>query len=122
MQVLLRRRRLLSRSWTAGLGLLALACAPSLPGRAAEPTRAAAAKPAAALPTYVPLQPVSPDLPADVDGLEAGYLTYPKDPPSSVAGVPGTGGDVDVLVWNPGPALTSPDQNALWAALNARTG
>ncbi|HEY2596794.1 MAG TPA: extracellular solute-binding protein, partial [Chloroflexota bacterium] len=87
---------------------------------AAQPTAGAART--ATLPSYLPLQPVTADFPADVDGLEAGYNTYPKDPPASITGTPGKGSDVEVMVWNPGPALTSPDQNALWKALNTRIG
>ena len=86
----------------------------------AQPTAGGAR--AASLPSYVPLQPVTADFPADIDGLEAGYTTYPKDPPVSVSGIPGKGSDVELMVWNPGPALTSPDQNALWKALDTRVG
>ncbi|MBO0883880.1 MAG: extracellular solute-binding protein, partial [Mycobacterium sp.] len=72
------------------------------------------------MPTYVPLQPVTPDLPSEVEGQEAAYLSYPKDPVNSVPQPPGRGSDVEILVWNPGPPLS--DQNAIWKELNNQVG
>jgi putative aldouronate transport system substrate-binding protein len=122
-----RRRdviRLSGRVLVGGSAWLAAAC--SLVPRAASPTVAptAAATVSSArggqLPAYIPLQPVKPDLPSEVEGQEAAYLSYPRDAVPSVQQPPGKGGDVEILVWNPGPPLS--DQNLLWKELNKQVG
>ena len=97
---------------------------PAPPAATAAPTAAATSQPVvsrgARLPTYVPLQPVKPDLSSEVDGQESAYLSYPRDPVTSVSQPPGKGGDVELLLWNPGPPLS--EQNAIWKELNKQVG
>jgi putative aldouronate transport system substrate-binding protein len=81
-----------------------------------------AAPPAAAaklqLPTFVAAQAAKADLPATEAGLQAGFLTYPKDLVKSVTRVPGSGGDVSAFVNTTNPVPPGMDDNAAWQAVN----
>ena len=61
---------------------------------AASTSVAAASTPASAarlkLPTYVPIQGATPDLPPTPQGLQAGYFTYPQTLVQSVTQTPGS--------------------------------
>src|SRR3954465_10911540 len=72
---------------------LAAACrgtpttAPTPPPQAAT-AGAAAPTPAPAagvkMPTYVPVQAATPDIPGSAEGLDAGYFSYPANPTRTV--------------------------------------
>src|SRR5689334_12178522 len=85
---------------TLALPLLAACGAPAQVGSQATAAPAAGQpKPAASakLPTYVPLQGPSPDLPGSPDGLVSpGWTAYPKQLFQAVKTPPGSGGDVTV--------------------------
>jgi putative aldouronate transport system substrate-binding protein len=88
----------------------------------ASPSTASGANGALKLPAYVPVSTIKPDLPSPGEGVEAGYLAYPANPVKAVAQTPGSGGDVDVMVWNPGGAFAPLDQSAMWQAINKAVG
>src|SRR6478736_10388053 len=64
----------------AGVAALSLvgACTPSTPGANSSPGGSKTAS-KAQLPTYLAGAGAKPDLEASGDGLEAGYLSFPKD-------------------------------------------
>src|SRR5438105_1143836 len=87
------RRQFLAMLVASGVGvpIVASACgggtaaqtSPSLPsGGASTASRLK-------LPAFIPIQGVKPDLPATEAGMQAGYLTYPKDLVKSVTQTPG---------------------------------
>ncbi len=118
----------------AGVGSVALsiltACqsaAPSQPvpaagGQAAAPGAVGGSPaPVAAnqtLPNYVPTTSTKPDLPATPEGLEAGFLTYPKDLVKSVTTPPGSGGVVTIFTQTAKALPTPMEQNAVWKEVN----
>ncbi len=105
-----------------GLPLLS-ACAPSPPA-APKPTAAIAAGSGpvaggARLPTYIPVQGAPPpELPAQGEGIDPGYTSYPMQRFVAVPEKPGSGGEITVQTWTqtaPPPAM---EQNAYWLELN----
>jgi putative aldouronate transport system substrate-binding protein len=91
----------------------AAGAATTTPGSAAASTSAKAT-----LPSYLPVQAAPPDLPSTPEGLDAGYVSYPKNLIKSVPQTPGSGGDVSVftlLQIQPPPPI---DQNPAWQAVN----
>jgi len=85
---------------------------------------AAPAKPGGVqLPTRIPLQGFTPDLPGSADGLiDPAFVNYPANPARSVADTPGRGGDVNVTTWTTSAPPTPMDSNALWQAVNKELG
>jgi putative aldouronate transport system substrate-binding protein len=61
---------------------------------------------------------VKPDLAPSDAGLQAGYLTYPKDQVQTVLRTPGLGGDVTALSSLIGAPSPPVDQNLAWQAVN----
>jgi putative aldouronate transport system substrate-binding protein len=108
---------------TLGLSFLSEACTLAAP---ASPMGSAASQPAAAptapsklrLPTYVPGVGPKPDLPPSDAGIQAGYLTYPKERVRSVQRTPGLGGDVTAIASLIGAPPTPVDQNSAWPEIN----
>src|ERR1051326_1654216 len=137
-----RRRFLGLLTAGTGLGAIALleACNPapatpvatSAPAKpTAAPTSAQVPRPAATgaaggrvtLPTRIPLQGISPDLPPSTDGLiDAAFVNYPANPPRTVTETPGSGGTVNVMTWTTSAAPTPMDSNQLWQAVNKQLG
>ncbi|MBV9582626.1 MAG: extracellular solute-binding protein [Chloroflexi bacterium] len=74
------------------------------------------------LPTYIPSQAVKPDLPPPLAGVDAGYLSYPQNPPASVTDTPGRGSVVNLLTFQYTPPVAALDQNAALQELNKRLG
>jgi putative aldouronate transport system substrate-binding protein len=115
------RRTFLKTVFVAGLGasLLLEACAgPVSTPVQAGPTGTAPSSVKAILPTYIPSPVLTPDLAPGNDGLQAGYLTYPRDQVQTVRRTPGLGGDVTALsslIGAPSPPI---DQNPAWQAVN----
>jgi putative aldouronate transport system substrate-binding protein len=118
---------------TVGLSLLVEACstgAPSSPvgaGATSPPAAAPTLKstPAAAsnpgklkLPTYVAGVGPKPDLAPTDDGVQAGYLTYPKQRVKSVQRTPGLGGEVTAIASLIGAPPTAVEQNPAWQEIN----
>jgi putative aldouronate transport system substrate-binding protein len=102
----------------AGIPLLA-ACAAPVPNPApVTPGRAGGLQ----LPSYIPIQPAKPDLPATAAGVDPAYLTFPKTLVKSVNETPSRGGDVTVftrvILATPPPV----DQNVAWQAVNKAIG
>ncbi|MFJ2742799.1 hypothetical protein ACIO3O_24410 [Streptomyces sp. NPDC087440] len=115
----------MSRRTFVGIGaaVAAGAAAPTLTGcGSATPKKTEAASASVKLPTYVPYEGVKPDLPGNSKGLEAGFLSYPKNLVRSVAKPPGDGSKVTLLteIWTPPPAAQ--DANAHWQQLNKKLG
>lgn len=73
------------------------------------------------LPSYLPYDGVTPDLPGDADGVLNGFLTFPADPVSATNGTPGEGGTVAALTVSEAlpPAV---GRNPYWQELNKRLG
>jgi putative aldouronate transport system substrate-binding protein len=129
----LDRRSFLRRAGaaTVGLSFLIEACtagAPASPagGGASQPAAAPTVKgnPAAAsasklkLPTYVPGVGPKPDLAPTDAGVQAGYLTYPKERIKSVQRTPGLGSDVTAIASLIGAPPSAVDQNPAWQEIN----
>src|SRR4051812_27956923 len=115
----MRRRTFFRQGAVLSLGLLAACSAPP----AAAPT-VAPSKPGGValgqLPTYVPIQGLTPDLPGTPDGLVApGYTNYPKDKLfQTVKDAPATGGDISLSLETSNPPVPPVDQNPAWQAVN----
>lgn len=73
-------------------------------------------------PTYVPFAGPAADLPGTADGVQPGYLTYPKDLASAVADKPGKGETIKVLTITYGTPPKPASQNRFWAAVNEALG
>ncbi|MBV9322590.1 MAG: extracellular solute-binding protein [Chloroflexi bacterium] len=136
-------RRALLRQTVSALGFLAsipllAACgsaAPAAPAAGAtSPASASGATPAAAapptggsagkltLPTYVPIELVTPDLPGTAAGVDPAYLTFPKALVKSVSEAPSHGGDVDVFTRVILAAPPAVEANQAWQAVNRAIG
>ena len=87
-------------------------------GATAAPPATAAAAASQTLPNYVPTTSTRPDFPATPEGLEAGFLTYPKDLVKSVTTLPGSGGEVTIFTQTNKALPTPMDQNAVWKEVN----
>lgn len=75
------------------------------------------------LPTYRKLEPVTPDLPGDADGVPDAFFTFGKDPTAVTSEVPGSGGTVTSMLGLAGSAPPpGVDKNAWWKGLNERIG
>ena len=111
---------------TIGFSFLLEACAPgglpTLPGAAAPTAKPSSATGAMVgkiqLPTYVPGEGLKPDLAPNDAGLQAGYLTYPKERVKSVQRTPGLGGEVTAIASLIGAPPTPLDQNPAWQEIN----
>ena len=133
------RRAFIELTALTALGGLAAACAgPGVP--ATGPTPASSPSPvagragtamleaglnigattAAALPSYIPLTPLSPpDFDAHDPRVTIGYNHYPKNPPKSwTKDPPGTGSKVVAFVATYYPPPTPYEQNPTWQAVN----
>jgi putative aldouronate transport system substrate-binding protein len=110
----------------SSLVMLAAACsAPaSLPlvNRSGAATSAPTASASKVLPTHIESQAAKPDLPPLASGVDAGYLSYPRNPSSSVTYTPGHGGVVTMLTYQYTPPVAALDQNAALQELNKRLG
>src|SRR5579871_2616055 len=128
------RRRFLRVLALSGAGLpLLAACGPAVPtASTTTPTGGGAATAAAAgaavaattrpaklaLPSYVPLQGVAPDLAPSEAGQQAGFFAYPKNLVTSIPQPPGKGGDVTAFTQTAGSVAPPVDQNSAWQAVN----
>src|SRR5579864_560040 len=108
------RRSLLFEA--AAVSLLA-ACAPS--PNAATPV---AGGKKVQLPTYVPVNGPTPDLPGTPDGLDPGFINYPAQLFKAVTDKPLNGGEVNIMVWNITQPMTPLDQNQGWQEINRQVG
>lgn len=108
-------------------GLAALVAAPSLLSACGgdggvTPSDAASANRAVRLPTYVPWDQVSPDLPPTPEGVMAGFYSYPT-PVDAFNSPPLAGAEpVDILTNMLNPLPPAVGDNAYWQELNARVG
>lgn len=116
------RRRLLSA--TAGVGLAAAAgsllsgCSGGSDGPEGSGQIASTAK--VPLPTHVPFEGVTPDLPADPEkNLLPGFYNYPAERVKTVNREVGSGGEMTSLVVTFSPPPPSMEKNAYWQAINS---
>jgi ABC-type glycerol-3-phosphate transport system substrate-binding protein len=103
----------------AAMPLLA-ACGAPLQLVRPEPTAGAGDK--LTLPTYVPIELVTPDLPGTAAGVDSAYLTFPKTLVKSVNESPSRGGDVNVFTRVILAAPPAVDANQAWQAVNKAIG
>ncbi|MBV9579070.1 MAG: extracellular solute-binding protein [Chloroflexi bacterium] len=116
-----RRGALLRMAGVATSGpLLLAACGMPAPA-APSATRTGKAR-TVELPAYVPVNGPQPDLPGSADGIDPGYVNYPKDSFQSVATQPLTGGEVTIMTWNVSAPMTPHDQNPAWQAIEKQLG
>lgn len=104
------------------LGLLAAA---PLLAACSTPTRSgsgAAASAKVKLPTYIPFQGPTPDLPGNAQGLDPAYLKFPKRLVDSVKGIPAGGQPITALGWTDSAVPPPMSNNAFWQQLNTRLG
>ncbi|HEY3478898.1 MAG TPA: extracellular solute-binding protein [Streptomyces sp.] len=73
-------------------------------------------------PAYVPFSGPAADLPGTADGIQPGYLSYPKNLVSAVHDKPGTGQTIKVMTISYGTPPKSASQNKFWAAVNEALG
>ncbi|MFJ4411792.1 extracellular solute-binding protein [Streptomyces sp. NPDC088910] len=81
-----------------------------------------AGKKLAPWPTYKPVSGPAPDLPGTADGVQPGYLTYPKNLVSAVADKPGNGETIKVMTISYGTPPKPASENKFWAAVNKALG
>jgi putative aldouronate transport system substrate-binding protein len=114
------RRTLLGAAGAAGLAALA---GPALAGcstKAGNGGATASAK--VKLPTYKPFAGGEPDLPGSAQGLDPGYLSFPKNAKASVSAAPGKGGTVSSLTYGETQLPPAEGSNLYWQQLNKRLG
>ncbi|MFI1098574.1 extracellular solute-binding protein [Streptomyces sp. NPDC020917] len=73
-------------------------------------------------PAYVPFAGPPADLPGTADGIQPGYLTYPKNLVSAVHDKPGTGQTIKVMTITYGTPPKPASSNRFWAAVNEALG
>lgn len=91
-------------------------------GSGAKPGAGAAASAKLKLPAYVPANVPKPDLPGNAQGLDAGYLRYPKDLVKHSGPKPGDGEPITVLTETFTTTPPAMRRNAYWQELNKRLG
>src|SRR5262245_48975401 len=105
----------------ASVPLASAACAPVRPPAASQ-TGAPTAPPASAaranLPAYVAFRGARADLAPTDDGVQAGYLSYPRELVKAVQRAPGSGGDVTVFTQTARPLPPAVDANLAWQEVN----
>jgi putative aldouronate transport system substrate-binding protein len=75
------------------------------------------------VPSYVPYTGgPTPDLPPNNDGVLAGYLKYPSNPPKLASEKPGSGGSISAFVQTFAPLAPGLSQNKYWQAINDALG
>lgn len=73
------------------------------------------------LPAYVPYVGVATDLPP-VDGVPAGFLTFPESPVSFADDKIGDGGEITVMLSGSSSPLVALPRNRFWQEINRRLG
>jgi putative aldouronate transport system substrate-binding protein len=116
-------RRTLLRSIAAGGAAMAApsvlaACSTS----ASKGTVSNVGKKLTPWPAYVPFAGPAPDLPGTADGIQPGYLTYPKTLVNAVQEKPGKGDTIKVMTLTYGTPPKPASQNKFWAAVNDALG
>lgn len=75
------------------------------------------------LPTTIPNDKIPYDLEPSADGIVPGFLlSYPSDPPTSVQGVPGGGGELVAACQINTPAPVPMESNEVWREINQQLG
>jgi putative aldouronate transport system substrate-binding protein len=74
------------------------------------------------LPSYLPYQGVTPDLPATKDGVLPAFLNYPANPKRVSSSAPGTGGSVSAFVQTYSPVPPPLGKNPFWQQVDRRLG
>lgn len=118
----LSRRRMLQVTAIGGAGAgLALA---GCNRPESSPTPADSRSSAVDMPTYRPLDVVSPDLISDDPEVPVAFLNYPANPPAVTEGTPPVAGaePITAMAESVGPIPPSAPGNSYWAELNARLG
>lgn len=108
-------RRTFVSGTVAGAAVLAGCGGEKESGGAAESTKVT-------LPTHVAFGGAKPELPGNEQGLEPGYLSFPKQLAKTVTKAPGDGSTITALteIWTtPPPPL---DKNPFWQMLNGKLG
>lgn len=116
------RRDIIRWGMTAGAAGLAAGAVPLLSSCGAAPASSSGNAANADLPDYVPIKSGSAAYPALANGVEAGYTSFPANPPQSVHTPPLKGGSVSSFcqIYNPPP--TPMTGNAMWQEVNRRLG
>lgn len=73
-------------------------------------------------PAYVPFAGPAPDLPGSADGIQPGYLAYPKSLVNAVHDKPGSGQTLKVMTLTYGTPPKPASSNKFWAAVNEALG
>jgi putative aldouronate transport system substrate-binding protein len=69
------------------------------------------------VPAYAPYIGVTPDVPAGDNGVPAGFVHYPANPPQFVTGPVGNGSDVRIMIEGVSHPATPHGNNQWWQAL-----
>ena len=119
----LRRRDLLRVAGLAtGAAALLTACGTLRVGTPTATVGGVAKAKAVQLPVYLPVNGPQPDLPGTADGIDPGYINYPRDRFQSVTTPPLKGGEVNIMMWNTGAPMTPRDQNPAWQEIEKQVG
>ncbi|WP_031524440.1 extracellular solute-binding protein [Streptomyces sp. NRRL F-5123] len=82
-----------------------------------------AGKKLAPWPAYVPFSGPAPDLPGTADGIQPGYLSYPKELATAVHDKPGKGTEtIKVMTITYGTPPKPAGENRFWTAVNEALG
>lgn len=122
-----RRTGVTRRGVIAGAGVAAIGGMGVLAGcgggSSGSSESAAAANDAAELPTYIPYEGLTADLPGDPKtGVDPAFRTFPEKNPTTVEETPGDGSTVTGMAEIYYAVPPGPDKNAWWAGLNERLG
>lgn len=74
------------------------------------------------LPTYAPSQPVKPDLPAEPEGVQPAYYTYPDPPKQQFSGPVGQGDKLSLFTVIASGLPTTKGKNSYWQAIDKAVG
>lgn len=114
-----RRGMLGGLAWGAG-ALLFGAPLLSACGSPVSKTGGGIAAGKSAMPTYVPIEIVKPDLPGTAAGVQPGFLSFPKDPKATSEGEIGAGGPITALVMTYSPPPPPVGSNPFWQDVNKK--
>ena len=118
MRFEIRRRDLFALSGVAAVATGAAACSSG----GGSQSVGAAASADAELPTYQPLEGLTPDLPGNEDGLHNTFLKAPEELIATTDAAPITSGEVTALTQTFATPPTPMDSNGMWGRLNEALG
>ncbi|ATG55958.1 sugar ABC transporter substrate-binding protein [Brachybacterium ginsengisoli] len=118
MRFEIRRRDLLALTGAAAMTAGTVACSSGSGGGSGGAEASATLK----LPTYKPLEGLTPDLPGNEEGLHNVFLKAPEELIATTDAAPITSGEITALTQTFATPPTPMDSNAMWKRLNEALG